>query len=138
MGSYFYIYYLDWPGNTPSEWFQYYHSVKNNYPNTIYAHFFKENSEIIVQYWFFYPFNDFLNNHEGDWEHINVVIDSQIPEDADIIKVDYYFHHFVLIRHTPGVDFYTVDNTHPVIFVGGYSGLADGWGSHGCYSIMGA
>ena len=79
-----------------------------------------------------------MNNHEGDWEHINVVIDSQIPEDADIIKVDYYFHHYVLTRYTPGVDFYTVDNTHPVIFVGGYSGLADGWGSHGCYSIMGA
>ena len=27
-----------------------------------------------MQYWFFYPWNDGGNNHEGDWEHINVVV----------------------------------------------------------------
>ena len=32
--------------------------------------------EIVVQYWFFYPFNDSGNRHEGDWEHINVVLNS--------------------------------------------------------------
>ena len=30
--------------------------------------------EFILQYWFFYPFNDAGNKHEADWEHINVVI----------------------------------------------------------------
>ena len=30
--------------------------------------------EFILQYWFFYPYNDAGNKHEGDWEHINVVI----------------------------------------------------------------
>ncbi len=30
--------------------------------------------ELVIQYWFFYPYNDFGNDHEGDWEHINVVV----------------------------------------------------------------
>ena len=30
--------------------------------------------EFVLQYWFFYPYNDGANNHEGDWEHINVSI----------------------------------------------------------------
>ena len=30
--------------------------------------------EFVLQYWFFYPYNDGFNNHEGDWEHINVFI----------------------------------------------------------------
>ena len=29
---------------------------------------------LVMQYWFFYPFNDAVNTHEGDWEHINVLI----------------------------------------------------------------
>ena len=30
--------------------------------------------EFVMQFWLFYPFNDGGNNHEGDWEHINVVL----------------------------------------------------------------
>jgi hypothetical protein len=30
--------------------------------------------ELILQYWFFYPTNDSGMDHEGDWEHINVVV----------------------------------------------------------------
>ena len=30
--------------------------------------------ELLIQFWFFYPFNDGGNNHEGDWEHITVSI----------------------------------------------------------------
>jgi hypothetical protein len=29
---------------------------------------------LVLQYWFFYPFNDGTNNHEGDWEHVSVII----------------------------------------------------------------
>jgi hypothetical protein len=32
----------------------------------------KDRYEFILQYWFYYPYNDAANNHEGDWEHINV------------------------------------------------------------------
>lgn len=30
--------------------------------------------ELVLQYWFFYPYNDAGNKHEGDWEHINVLV----------------------------------------------------------------
>lgn len=30
--------------------------------------------ELVLQYWMYYPYNDGGNNHEGDWEHINVVV----------------------------------------------------------------
>ncbi|MFH1101174.1 MAG: right-handed parallel beta-helix repeat-containing protein [Methanobacteriota archaeon] len=120
------------------------------YPNTVYAHLFTHNGEYIIQYWFFYPFNDFVNNHEGDWEHINVVITSQNPATAQINRVIYYFHHYYYVASTTQVenpttfDCYVVDSTHPVVFVGGYGRVDSGcWssgagsGSHGSYPIFG-
>lgn len=29
---------------------------------------------VAIQYWLFYVYNDFANIHEGDWEHIDVVV----------------------------------------------------------------
>ena len=76
--------------------------------------------ELLLQYWFFYPTNDSGMDHEGDWEHINVVVAprSMVTEglEADVVqeildgrwsledgapdpivirRVDYYFHEFV-------------------------------------------
>lgn len=72
--------------------------------------------ELVLQFWFFYPTNDGANNHEGDWEHVNIVVSpkngvtrpqsaleiqrmldgqglSDSGEDMLVIKrVDYYFH----------------------------------------------
>ena len=38
---------------------------------------------LVVQYWFFYPFNDSGNNHEGDWEHLSVVLTTEERAGAD-------------------------------------------------------
>ena len=86
--------------------------------------------EFVLQYWFFYPYNDGFNNHEGDWEHINVfikplnklhkplseadvcrILTEGVPSDAApdrpvIQKVDYYFHHKVI----------TLDYTRPNVY----------------------
>ncbi|UCC83730.1 MAG: hypothetical protein JSW46_02005 [Gemmatimonadota bacterium] len=86
--------------------------------------------EFVLQYWFFYPFNDGGNNHEGDWEHINVLIAplgrverplsaddvrwildgggmSDDPRDRLVIrKIDYYFHRHVI----------TLDYTRPNVY----------------------
>lgn len=74
--------------------------------------------ELVLQYWFFYPANDGPNNHEGDWEHLNVVVSplSQVHaplneagieallsgtrplEGSDPVvlrRIEYYLHHFV-------------------------------------------
>ncbi len=85
--------------------------------------------EFVIQYWFFYPANDGPNNHEGDWEHINVVVaplsgvgrtfdpagiermvagrldlDGQDP--VVIRRIEYYLHHFV----------YPMDFTSPSVY----------------------
>lgn len=76
--------------------------------------------ELVLQYWFYYPTNDSGMNHEGDWEHLNVVVspvsrvegalsaetvrrilDGSIPVDGEadplvIKRLDYYLHHLVM------------------------------------------
>ena len=47
-----------------------------DYVNEIYATATKYNNQIFLQYWFPYFFNDWTNNHEGDWEGITIVLDS--------------------------------------------------------------
>lgn len=78
--------------------------------------------EMVLQYWFFYPNNDSGMDHEGDWEHLNVVLsplsmverampaetvrailDGTIPATDDapdplvIKRVDFYFHESVWV-----------------------------------------
>ena len=77
--------------------------------------------ELVLQYWFFYPTNDSGMNHEGDWEHLNVLISPrsmvEAPLSADAVeriltggfpatedaadplvikRLDFYFHHNVM------------------------------------------
>ena len=71
--------------------------------------------QLVFQYRLFYPYNDAGNIHEGDWEHINIVVTTteqaaepftgaqmealvsgMTPPDQLIIReVQYYFHHWV-------------------------------------------
>jgi hypothetical protein len=62
--------------------------IENDYQNsittlgyTIYAHI--DPSKNVIQYWFFYAFNDGdLNRHEGDWEMIQVVLNNREPTEV--------------------------------------------------------
>jgi len=67
----------------PSSWYFDWYSKMAQLSNdsrynkgTTYVHLFKNGTDIVLQYWFFYPFNAAANRHEGDWEHINVIIDN--------------------------------------------------------------
>lgn len=92
----------------------------SNFAPTVYAHLFQQSGNWVIQYWIFYPYNDWIENHEGDWEHINVVISSNDPASAEIVAVDYYFHHFVSSVEGNLSNLHVVDATHPVIYVGGW------------------
>lgn len=47
---------------------------------TIYAHVVHTGTGTAIQYWFYYPFNNGpINNHEGDWEMIVVVLQGDVP-----------------------------------------------------------
>ncbi|MBI4551764.1 MAG: hypothetical protein HY710_05810 [Candidatus Latescibacteria bacterium] len=133
------VLYFDFPGEDETTWKQAYHNIiskdlQRSYQeySMIYAHPFihepqpdnkgKRGYEFVIQYWFFYPFNDGANNHEGDWEHLNVIVTSKmkadsllsqeevwsllqvdgytdmIPDSSWVIKrVEYYFHQLVTI-----------------------------------------
>jgi hypothetical protein len=48
---------------------------------TVYGHVYRgQGGDTLVQYWFFYPFNDFhwAFDHEGDWEHVTVRLDGRL------------------------------------------------------------
>jgi len=74
------MFHLDWTGPDCNEddcwWNDYEQEIDlNRYQDAVYARLFHySGSQWIIQYWFYYPFNDAANCHEGDWEHINVNI----------------------------------------------------------------
>ena len=52
---------------------------------TVYSHVATDPDypgKLALQYWFFYPFNDFNNTHEGDWEMTQLVFDAADARDA--------------------------------------------------------
>ena len=106
---------------------------------TTYAHLFKQGDRCVIQYWFYYPFNGCANQHEGDWEHINAILNSQNPSTVQIVKVVYYYHH----SHLPVTNPELISQTHPRVYVGGYmhvntgGQLFTGHGSHGSYPHAG-
>jgi len=138
-GQLFKVLYFDFPGHDEKSWrTEYEHEFSKRLPLRYqdfvktYTHFFihedhsklnrEARYEFVIQYWFFYPFNDGGNNHEGDWEHINVVVtplnrvDELLTEDEIenilqgeglsnpvsreeqliIKRVEYYFHYRVM------------------------------------------
>ena len=88
---------------------------------TAYGHAYREkDGGIVLQYWFFFPYNSWwlLGRHQGDWEHIAVVLDAQQqPHHA------YYSQH----GHPQRWDWseLTTQGTHPVVFTAS--------GSHASY-----
>jgi hypothetical protein len=91
-------YHLDFPGNALSpgcdynRWAQ---RLTEGSEPAVYAHVVGEAGKLAVQYWFFYPFNDFNNTHEGDWEMIQLVFeapDARAALAAEPVGVGYSSH----------------------------------------------
>ena len=141
------VMFFDFPGDGEKTWKQEYvnqisRALPQSYENfaKVFVHPFVKSVEssvpghqgyaFVLQYWFFYPYNDGGNNHEGDWEHINVSIKPRdrlykplseadvrqilsgggssdtAPDCLVIERVDYYFHHKVM----------TLDYTRPNVY----------------------
>lgn len=78
----------------------------------------------VIVYWLFYPYNDFTNNHEGDWERVAVVVTDGEP--AAVV----FWRHELPTCLVPWGEFEKVEGTHPVTF--------SARGSHGSYYGEGA
>ena len=94
--------YFDYPGNketgTTENWYYYYFHThhpqrESAFRNTAYVHIpDQSDGKVLIQYYYFYPFNDWKNNHEGDWQRIDVVVTSRDPSTAELFGVNYWFH----------------------------------------------
>jgi len=135
----FKVMYFDFPGHDEESWKevfvdQYSKGLPRKYHDSAktYVHPFiyedtthsdrEERYEFVLQYWLFYLTNDGGNNHEGDWEHINVIISpldkinrrltageiqsilegnglqgAEQGEQLVIQRSEFYFHHYVMI-----------------------------------------
>ena len=94
-------YHLDFPGNALSPGCDYDRWAKRLTQGSepvVYAHVVGEEEfpgRLALQYWFFYPFNDFNNTHEGDWEMIQLLFeagDAQAALGVDPSEVGYSSH----------------------------------------------
>jgi hypothetical protein len=83
-----YEYHLDFPGDPLNAGCDYEHWAKRLTAGSrplVYAHVMTQAGrprKVALQYWLFYPFNDFNNTHEGDWEMIQLNFDAADAGDA--------------------------------------------------------
>lgn len=115
-----------------------------SYPITQYAHLFwlsRADGFLAIQYWFWSPWNKYLNNHEGDWEHVNVIVERPAGGDWAIVMAHYSFHarqagllvdDLVRVADRDGGD-----GDHVVVFTGGDACGTLGTASSWCGSASG-
>ena len=156
---------FDYPGTTAAVWNAAYFGegayagLDNNHrgsnylnTNTAYVHIDSTTHTnysgklFVIQYHYFYPYNDWWNNHEGDWQRIDVVVSSSDPDDKtiEVLGVEYRFHgawvtyyknfpdHPGLtssFRFNPQENLKLSQGTHPVVYVAA--------GSHAAYPVGG-
>ncbi|MEU4689154.1 hypothetical protein [Actinoplanes sp. NPDC023714] len=91
-----------------------------------YGRVVRDDPWIVLQYWFFYSFNNWrsafggVNEHEGDWEQVTVFLDAAGAEPRPAWVV-FSAHDEVgddLRRRWDDPDLSVVDGDHPVVFVG--------------------
>lgn len=119
-------YSLDFPGNPLSagcsyeEWAA---ATWQDTPPTVYAHVVTEagyRDRIALQYYFFYPYNDFNNKHEGDWERIQVEFaapDATAALRTEPVLTAYSQHYGSENAAWGSPDLEVRDGTHPVVYV---------------------
>ncbi len=89
-----------------------YEQKKESIGYTVYARVTREVENLVVQYWFFYAFNPgSLNQHEGDWEMIEIILDLT---ESPLYAV--YSQHFAGERAAWN-DVEKRDETHPRVYV---------------------
>jgi hypothetical protein len=120
-----YDYHLDFPGSAldPGCGYELWaRRVIGDRAPAVYAHVAGDPGypgQLALQYWFFYPFNEFNNLHEGDWEMIQLVFDASDPPEAsreDPVAVGYSSHEGAERADWGEDKLELVDGTHPVVF----------------------
>ena len=120
-----YEYHLDFPGDPLNAGCDYEHWAKRLTAGSrpvVYAHVVTEADrpgKVALQYWLFYPFNDFNNTHEGDWEMIQLnfeATDAAEALDKEPSLVGYSAHEGATSSAWEGDQLEVVDGTRPVLY----------------------
>jgi hypothetical protein len=116
-------YHLDFPGSplnpgcSYEEWAD--EQTAGSTPTTYARVVTEEGREgLALQYWLYYPFNDFNNKHESDWEMIQVEFaasDAATALTQEPTRLGYSQHEGVEIADWGDVKLEVVDGTHPVV-----------------------
>jgi Vacuolar protein sorting-associated protein 62 len=118
-----YEYHLDFPGyalEPGCDYEKWANRVTEGTDPTVYAHVATEDGQLALQYWFFYPFNDYNNKHEGDWESIQLNFDASDAAEAleqDPVEIGYSQHDGGERADWGDEKLEIVDDTHPVVHV---------------------
>lgn len=149
--------YLDFPGSpvNPGCTYRRYEAERlanEDIPRVAYAHVYLEpgTDELVLQYWMFYYFNDWNNNHEGDWEMVMLFFDGLTVEEAlqqEPTRV-VYAQHGGGERADWDDDKLSKEDGHPVVYVARgahasmyeqhvYLGLAENGTGFGCETTQG-
>lgn len=150
-------YYLDYPGSPvrPGCVYRRYFADRmstENWPFVAYAHIYQEpgSHELALQYWMYYYFNDWNNNHEGDWEMVMLFFDANTAEEAltkEPTRV-VYAQHGGGERSDWNDKKFSKEDGHPVVYVARgahasffeqrvYLGLAENGTGFGCETTRG-
>ncbi|MFX1560769.1 MAG: PKD domain-containing protein, partial [Promethearchaeota archaeon] len=100
-----------------------YHAQDSStYGLNFYAHVFTSYKDhIVIQYWFFYLYDLWLNQHEGDWEMIQLILPPQGSQDVDTlvpIVAGYSWHNHIKTSGWSYGDLSKESTNHPVVYVG--------------------
>jgi len=115
--------------HSPMEWADYYNSTVQYLAPTLYYNIFTQTwkgyggsnfTYYVLQYWFYYPFNDAGNLHEGDWEHVALVLDNQDPSLAQIVGAIFHQHYNLISVDKERLEITSDDiGEHLNVYVGG-------------------
>lgn len=144
--------YFDYPGDDEKSWNRAYFSGtgENNphagwrFRNTVYARVFERSNPsdgygpVVIKYWLFFPYNDWQNNHERDWQTVNVMVTNRDPSLAEFYGIDYMFHGKSITYYDITDSLSTIDIRKRVSPVGGtFPVLYVSAGGHGLYPTPG-
>ncbi len=125
LGKGLYGYNLDFPGSPLDpgcDYERWARMLTAGHEPTVYAHVATEAAKpgrLSLQYWLWYPFNQWNNNHEGDWEMIQLVFDAPDAKAAlavPPVEVGYSQHEGAESAMWGDEKLELVGGTHPVVY----------------------
>ncbi|MGH2586086.1 MAG: hypothetical protein ACRDJE_14330 [Dehalococcoidia bacterium] len=105
------------PGNPDCTYARDFGAVRQTTPAVTYAYIVREKGLLALQYWFYYYFNDWNNQHESDWEMIQLLFDADTVSQAleqEPLRVSYAQHSGGETRNWNSPDL-TREGNHPVV-----------------------